>query len=136
MDKRIRPSRTEGGTEMYNTGCGHIYITVNNRVDEKEIFEVFATLGKSGNCAHCQLEALTKSITIGLRYGISVTEYISRLKEIKCQLPAWDQGVSIQSCPDAIARALEKVRVKLSGRQSGCEGEEITPKCSIAREDD
>lgn len=108
MEKRKRPVKTEGPTEKFKTGCGNVYVTTNT--DEAGLFEVFAHLGKAGSCSICQLEGLTRSISIGLRYGIPVEEYIKALSNISCPSPCWDDGVRITSCLDAIAKALEKYR--------------------------
>lgn len=106
MEKKARPKVTEGKTVRLHTGCGHIYITPART--QGELIEVFATLGKAGGCAHCQLEALTRSISLGLKYGIPVSEYVDELKNIRCPSPIIDEGVEILSCPDAIAKVLEK----------------------------
>lgn len=108
MEKRKRPKIVWGTTPRTETGCGHIYITINN--ENGKPFEVFATLGKSGGCATCQLEGLTRAISLGLQFGVPVEEYIKELKEIKCPSTAWDEGVQVLSCSDAIAKELDENR--------------------------
>jgi ribonucleoside-diphosphate reductase alpha chain len=76
--------------------------------DDKGIFEVFATLGKSGGCASAQLEATCRLITLALRSGIDVASVVKQLKGIRCPNIAWEDGKSILSCADAIAGVLEK----------------------------
>lgn len=105
MEKKARPKVTEGKTIRLHTGCGHIYITP--AYAQSELIEVFATLGKAGGCAHCQLEALTRSISLGLKYGIPVSEYVDELKNLRCPSPGLEGEVQILSCPDAIAKVLE-----------------------------
>lgn len=105
MDKRKRPKVTEGSTYRLTTGCGNIYITPT--WDGDNLIEVFATLGKSGGCASCQLEAITRSVSLGIRYGIPIDEYIEELKNLRCPCPSLDEGKEILSCPDAIAKVLE-----------------------------
>lgn len=114
-DRKPRERKERGTTEMINTGCGHLYITINTK--DEAIFEVFVRLGKSGQCAAGLMSALTYSITSGLRYGVPVEEYIDRLKDIKCPGPAWDQGAQIQSCADAISKALKKAQDKINTRK-------------------
>ncbi|MFH1638885.1 MAG: vitamin B12-dependent ribonucleotide reductase [Chloroflexota bacterium] len=102
---RERPKITTGITEMVNTGCGHLYVTVNS--DEKGIFEVFSQLGKAGGCAVAQLEAICRLISLALRAGVDVSSIVKQLKGIRCPSIAWE-GKSILSCADAIASVLEK----------------------------
>ncbi len=65
-NKRIkRDKSTIGTTEKIDTGCGHLYITINHNADNG-IIEVFAALGKSGGCAMVQNEAITRLISISL----------------------------------------------------------------------
>jgi len=57
LTPRSRPRVTYGTTREVRTGCGDLYVTINE--DEKgEPFEVFAQLGKSGGCAASQTEAI------------------------------------------------------------------------------
>lgn len=108
MEKRKRPKVTKGFTHRVKTGCGYVYITPN--WDGSTLIEVFATLGKAGGCAHAQLEAITRMISLGLRYGIPVEEFVKELKGIRCPSPSLDEGKEILSCPDAIAGVLDESR--------------------------
>jgi ribonucleoside-diphosphate reductase alpha chain len=103
---RKRPSETKGTSTKVSTGCGSLYITVN--YDDKGIFEVFSTLGKSGACAAAQLEAICRLISMSLRSGIDVSEIVKQLRGIRCPSISWEGGKSILSCADAIASVLEK----------------------------
>jgi ribonucleoside-diphosphate reductase alpha chain len=102
-----RPKLLEGTTERVETGCGHLYITVN-KDEAKRVIEVFASLGKTGGCSKCYAEALTKSISIGLRSGVKLERYHKILDGIVCIAPSYDEGVHIKSCPDAIAKVIKK----------------------------
>jgi ribonucleoside-diphosphate reductase alpha chain len=106
LTPRQRPAETKGTVTKVNTGCGSIYVTV--AYDDQGIFEVFATLGKSGGCASAQLEATCRLITLALRCGVDVASVVKQLKGIRCPSIAWEEGKSILSCADAIASVLEK----------------------------
>jgi len=103
---RKRPEETEGHTKRVNTGCGHMYITVN--FDERGICEVFSTLGKAGGCATAQLEATCRLISLALRSGVDVASVVKQLRGIRCPSIVWEEGRAILSCADAIASVLEK----------------------------
>lgn len=111
---RKREKTTTGITEMVNTGCGHMYVTVNS--DEQGICEVFSTLGKAGGCAIAQLEATCRLISLALRSGIEVASIVKQLRGIRCPSIAWGDGKSILSCADAIASVLEKHTTGYDGK--------------------
>jgi ribonucleoside-diphosphate reductase alpha chain len=106
LKPRKRPAETTATVARVSTGCGSLYITV--AYDELGIFEVFATLGKSGACAAAQLEAICRLITLALRSGVDVASAVKQLRGIRCPSVAWESGKSILSCADAIASVLEK----------------------------
>jgi ribonucleoside-diphosphate reductase alpha chain len=106
LTPRKRPAETKGTITRVNTGCGSIYITV--AYDDRGIFEVFATLGKSGACATAQLEAICRLITLALRSGVDVASVVKQLRGIRCPSISWEGGKSVLSCADAIASVLEK----------------------------
>jgi len=106
LTPRKRPAETTATVARVSTGCGSLYITV--AYDELGIFEVFATLGKSGACAAAQLEAICRLITLALRSGVDVASVVKQLRGIRCPSVAWENGKSILSCADAIASVLEK----------------------------
>lgn len=110
-EKASRPRVLGGITVQANTGCGHMYVQLNWRGDR--LFEMFATLGKSGLCSMCFSESLTRSITSGLRYGVPITEYIEQLQGMRCPNPSpFPKEHASFSCPDALARILKNYGMK------------------------
>jgi len=103
---RARPTSLRGTTMKQRTGCGNLYITINE--DESGVFEVFARLGKTGGCASSQTEAISRLISLSLRSGIDYNSILEQLKGIRCSSPIVGIGSVVLSCPDAIAKALEK----------------------------
>jgi len=106
-----RPEVIKGATRLMKTGCGNLYVTINE--DEKgHLFELFTSMGKAGGCAASQSEAIGRLVSLAFRSDIEPDEIIKQLKGISCHEPAWHSGGRILSCSDAIAKALEKYRVE------------------------
>lgn len=102
-----RPEIILGTTTKVGTGCGNLYITVNQD-EEGSLFEVFTQMGKAGGCAASQLEAVGRLVSLALRGGIDLKIIVEQLKGIRCPSPSWANGKKIFSCADAISRVLEK----------------------------
>ncbi len=106
MEPRDRPDLITGSTRAMMTGCGKMYITINE--DTGGPFEVFGNMGKAGGCAASQTEAVARLISLALRSGIPAEHIIRQLKGISCHMPAWAPGGGkILSCADAFGKALE-----------------------------
>lgn len=99
-----------GKTIKDTTPWGSIYITLN--LDGKDPFEIFINVGKSGSELKAMTEALSRVISIGLRSGCSLEDFIDTLKGLSGKeywmLNCDDDHVA-RSIPDAIALLLEKL---------------------------
>ena len=102
-----RPTIVRGTTSKVGTGCGSLYVTINE--DEAgHPFEVFMQMGKAGGCAASQLEAIGRLVSLAFRSGVEVKSIVDQLRGIRCPSPSWEKGGRIFSCSDAIARAVEQ----------------------------
>jgi len=102
-----RPAVIKGSTRFMKTGCGNLYVTINEDENGRP-FEVFTNIGKAGGCVSSQAEAIGRLISLGLRSNIEPEEIVTQLKGISCHQPSWYEGGRVLSCSDAIAKALEK----------------------------
>jgi len=107
LEKPKRPKVLGGITVKVKTGCGNMYVQLNWY--HGRLFEIFATLGHGGGCAGSEMEALTRSVTLGLKHGVPIGDYIHQFKGILCPNPVpFPKSDSVMSCPDAIAKILEQ----------------------------
>ena len=106
IEPRPRPKITSGKTIRIRTGCGSLFVTINE--DEYGLAEVFVHLGKSGSCFASQTEAIGRLISIALRSGVSPEAIIDQLRGIRCPAVGFDEGEMVTSCADGIAKALER----------------------------
>ena len=106
-----RPEVIKGTTRLMKTGCGNLYVTINED-EEGHLFELFTSMGKAGGCAASQSEAIGRLVSLAFRTNVEPEEIIKQMKGISCHSPIWHDGGRILSCSDAIANALEKYNVK------------------------
>jgi ribonucleoside-diphosphate reductase alpha chain len=103
--KRERPSMLTGKTYQMQTGCGLLYITINE--DEQGLFEVFTTMGKAGGCAASQCEAIGRLVSLAWRSGVGPESVFRQLRGISCHKPAGFGPNRVLSCADALSVAVQ-----------------------------
>ena len=112
---RARPDRTCGTTERITTGCGNLYVTINE--DEEGVCEIFTQLGKAGGCASSQLDSIGRLCSLALRSGVELSAIKKHLRGIRCPSPTWGKGGMVSSCADAIGIAIEHYIAMKSGQE-------------------
>lgn len=103
--KRERPKALKGWTYQMQTGCGPLYITVNE--DKNGLFELFTTMGKAGGCAASQSEAIGRMVSLAWRSGVQARQVIKQLLGISCHCPSGYGENRVLSCADAVAKAIQ-----------------------------
>ena len=81
---------THGSTRKIRTGCGNLYVTVNED-EEGNLFEIFNQIGKAGGCAASQSEAIGRLVSLAFRSGVEPEVVVRQLKGISCHMPVWHQ---------------------------------------------
>lgn len=103
--KRERPKALKGWTYQMQTGCGPLYITINE--DASGLFEVFTTMGKAGGCAASQCEAIGRMVSLAWRSGVQARSVVKQLLGISCHAPSGFGDNKVLSCADAVAKAIQ-----------------------------
>ena len=102
---RERPTSLKGWTYRMQTGCGPLYVTINE--DEDGLFELFTTMGKAGGCAASQSEAIGRMVSLAWRSGVQPIQVIKQLLDISCHSHSGFGENKILSCADAVAKAIK-----------------------------
>ncbi|OGQ95671.1 MAG: ribonucleoside-diphosphate reductase, adenosylcobalamin-dependent [Deltaproteobacteria bacterium RIFOXYD12_FULL_57_12] len=121
MVKRNRPTMLHGRTYQMTTGCGPMYVTINED-ENRQPFELFNTVGKAGGCAASQCEAIGRLVSLAWRSGMKPEPIVKELIGISCHKPAGFGDNRVTSCADAIARALRQ----LLETNNGCRDKTLT----------
>jgi len=103
-DKKKRPQKLSGFTYQVETGCGSMYVTINE--DGGTPFEVFATMGKAGGCAASQIETIGRLISLGLRSGVQIEQVVRQMQGISCHSVSGTGENRVLSCADAVAKTI------------------------------
>ncbi|MCG8409349.1 MAG: vitamin B12-dependent ribonucleotide reductase [Phycisphaerales bacterium] len=113
LEPKELPPITSGIRVRQQTPFGnmHIQITVDPRTERE--CEVFAQLGKGGDLATSDLEAICRMISLWLRAGGSLVHVIKQLSGIGSSLQIPTRHGRIMSLGDGLAKALKRyTRVK------------------------
>ena len=102
---RVRPMNLKGSTYKMQTGCGALYVTINEDKEGRP-FEVFTAMGKAGGCASSQSESTARLISLAWRSGVEPKQVIRQLLDISCHSPSGFGEKKILSCADAVAKAI------------------------------
>ncbi|MDR1379641.1 MAG: adenosylcobalamin-dependent ribonucleoside-diphosphate reductase [Synergistaceae bacterium] len=124
-----------GRTIKESTPWGSIYVTIN--FDGDEPFEIFITIGKSGSELKAMTEALSRAISIGLRSGSKLEDFIATLKGLSGKeywMFGFDETHVARSIPDAIAVLLEKLVERDNAPAAPHEGGAPCPECKAPME--
>ncbi len=92
--------------QMTPFGNMHVKITVDPKIGRE--LEVFAQLGKGGDIANSDLEAICRLISLWLRSGGTLKHVIGQLKDIGSSLQIPTRDGKIMSLGDGVARALQR----------------------------
>tara|TARA_Y100000310_G_scaffold78332_1_gene74956 strand:- start:643 stop:2919 length:2277 start_codon:yes stop_codon:yes gene_type:complete len=98
-----RPPILVGSTTAMPTGHGKMYVTVN--YDKDQMYEVFATIGKTGKCQAADTEAMCRLISTAIQYGIPAEVITKQLLGITC-CPVWNNSKMVLSLADGIGQVL------------------------------
>ncbi|HUD04747.1 MAG TPA: adenosylcobalamin-dependent ribonucleoside-diphosphate reductase [Patescibacteria group bacterium] len=108
-----RPNMVEGVTYGTDTPVGKTFITINHD-ENKQPFEVFITVGKSGSDVAAMADALGRMISLNLRLNGALAPR-ERIRQVVAQLIGIGGARSVgfgeykvRSLPDAIAKVLSK----------------------------
>lgn len=101
---RPRPEVVIGSTYAIETGSGKLFVTIND--DDKGIFEVFATIGKSGGYVASFTEAIGRLVSLCLRSGVPPLDIAKQLVGIRGPRFTFWRKRTIHSVPDAIGHAI------------------------------
>lgn len=99
-----RPQMLSGITCRKKTGCGYMYVILNEDY-QGNLIEVFTSMGKAGGCAAAQAEALCRILSKSLKYGMPPEECVNELMGIQCHAALGPSEGSSLSCADAIGQS-------------------------------
>ena len=116
-----RPDWLEGKTYKIKLNQGTLYVTVTEY--DNSLYDVFVTVGKSGDSIRAFSETTGRLISLCLKSGVPVERIINQLSGIAGGDPTLTPNGLIKSIPDAIGNILAKhATVKPIGDCPECGG--------------
>jgi ribonucleoside-diphosphate reductase alpha chain len=113
--KKDRPRSLVGKTYQMDTGCGQMYVTINEDENKRQ-FELFNFVGKAGGCAASQCEAIGRLVSLAWRSGMAPEPIIKQLIGISCHKPVGFGANKVMSCADGIAQAIRQHMEAINGK--------------------
>lgn len=104
-DTLKRDEWQKGYTTKIPTGCGSLWITINENKEGK-INEVFISNSSDGGCPNIQGEA--RLISLLLRNNIPIEDIIDQLTSVKCPRSIASKRTKSKSCSDAVAITIKE----------------------------
>lgn len=100
-----RPRHLYGVTYKIQSGCGKLYVTINERNGKP--YEVFIQSGGSGGC-EAGNQALGRAISLTLRSGGGIRDIIKQLTKVKCPAALRNTKSEGKSCSDIVGKLLKE----------------------------
>jgi len=108
LEPRVLPAITSGIRIRQQTPFGNMHIQITVDPHEQHELEVFAQLGKGGDIATSDLEAICRMISLWLRAGGRLNHVIKQLSGIGSSLQIPTRHGRIRSLGDGLAQALKR----------------------------
>ena len=91
-----------------NTPFGHMHVTISVDPKSERELEVFAQLGKAGDVAASDLEAICRMVSLFLRSGGSIDLVIDQLEGIGSHMSIPTKDGRVMSLGDAVGKTIRK----------------------------
>jgi ribonucleoside-diphosphate reductase alpha chain len=91
-----------------NTPFGHMHVTISLDPKFDREMEIFAQLGKAGDVAMSDLEAISRLTSLYLRLGGSVTQIIDQLEGIGSHMSIATRDGKVMSLADGLGKILRR----------------------------
>ncbi|MBE7462104.1 MAG: vitamin B12-dependent ribonucleotide reductase [Planctomycetes bacterium] len=108
----MRPMKTpailSGVRIRQNTPFGHMHVTITVDPKSGRELEVFAQLGKAGDVAMSDLEAICRMVSLFLRAGGSIEQVMDQLEGIGSHLSIPTRDGRVMSLGDALGKTIRK----------------------------